>query len=223
MDTCSSLIVSHLLNTKYLPIDSFLIIEEISLCVVFFLFLHRRHCKNNMVIPIESPEVLPMTNVRVKKGSDGQKSFLKMKRSLIERKELHFRCCRTNDLMCIIALLGLILMIVDTEFRFKRIFITATMFIRPAISISTIILIGLVIYYHVLDVRLYAINNHIADWRVTLTLRGLLMIVCEIVVCSIHPFPYINKFAVLDNIPWLQMFLTLPSESLVFVIDICCF
>lgn len=165
-----------------------------------------------MASPVETSEIIPMSIVRVKKGSDGQKSFLKMKRSLIERKELHFRCCRVNDFMCVIALLGVILMIIDTEFRFKHITTTSTMLIRPALSISTIILIGLVIYYHVLDIRLYAINNHIADWRVTLTVRGLLIIISEIVVCSIHPFPYIDKFAVLDDVTWLQMALTLPSK-----------
>lgn len=164
------------------------------------------------MIPIELTEFVPTPDSRPKKTSDGKKSGLKMKRSLIERKELHFRCCRVNDLVCAVALLGLILMIIDTELRFKRISTTSIGIIRPLISVSTVFLIGLVVYYHVLDIRLYAINNHIADWRVTLTIRGLLMIVCEVIVCAIHPFPYIVKSSAFGDIVWLEMAVTLPSE-----------
>lgn len=169
-----------------------------------------------MVISIELPQFIRASNGRLKKIPDGGKSLLKMKLSLIERKKLHFRCCRVNDIMCIVALFGLILMIIDTEFRFKQISVTNAMIIRPSITISTIILLGLVIYYHALDIRLYAINNHIADWRVTLSVRGFLMIVAELVVCSIHPFPYIDRLSWFEGVTWLEMTLTLPS-SLIFV------
>lgn len=164
-----------------------------------------------MVISIELPQFIRASNGRVKKSSDGEKSLLKMKRSLAERKELHFRCCRVNDVMCVVALFGLILMIIDTELRFKQISMVNAIIIRPSITISTIILIGLVVYYHVLDIRLYAINNHIADWRVTLSIRGFLMIISEMFVCSIHPFPFIEKLSWFDDASWVEMALTLPS------------
>jgi hypothetical protein len=165
-----------------------------------------------MVIPMELVEFAPMSRPRHKKISDGIKSILKIKRTLIERKELHFRCCRVNDMMCIIALFGLVLMIIDTEFRLNEISKMSVIIIRPLISISTVILIGLVLYYRVLDSRLYATNNHIADWRVTLTVRDLLMTICEVIVCSIHPFPYIVKSSSFGGVVWLEMVLTLPSK-----------
>lgn len=175
-------------------------------------FLSIETNNNNMAIPIDMVEFVPISGARGKKTSDGEKSILKLKRSLIDRKELHFRCCRVNDIICIVALFGLVLMIIDTEFRFNHISKTGDIIIRSLISISTMILIVLVIYYHVLDIRLYAINNHIADWRVTLTIRGLMMTICEVIVCSIHPFPYIIKSSSLQNIVWLEMVLTLPSN-----------
>jgi cytochrome bd-type quinol oxidase subunit 2 len=165
-----------------------------------------------MVIPIELVDLVPMSETRQKKISDGEKS-LKMKRSLIERKELHFRCCRVTNVMCVIALFGVILMIIDTELRLDQISKTSDIIIRPLISISTVILIGLVICYHTLDIRLYAINNHIADWRVILTVRHLVMIICEVIICAIHPFPFIVKSSSLGDVLWIDMVLTLPSKS----------
>jgi hypothetical protein len=165
-----------------------------------------------MVIPIELVDLVPMSRARQKKISDGAKSMLRMKLSLIERKELHFRCCRVTDMMCFIALFGVVLMIIDTELRLNQISKTSDIIIRPLISFSTVILIGLVIYYHILDIRLYAINNHIVDWRLTVTIRSLLMIISEVIVCAIHPFPYITKISSLSDVLWLDMLLTLPSK-----------
>ena len=103
-------------------------------------------------------------------------------------------------------------MIIDTELRLNEISKTNITIIRPLITISSMILMGLVVYYHILDIRLYAINNHIADWRVTLKIRGLLTIICEVIVCAIHPFPYILKFSTSHDVAWLEMVLSLPSK-----------
>jgi hypothetical protein len=172
-----------------------------------------------MVIPTELVDLVTVSEVRQKKVSDGEKS-LKMKRSLAERKELHFRCCRVTDMMCIIALFGVILMIIDTELRLNQTSKTSDIFIRPLISISTVILLGLAIYYHMLDIRLYTINNHIGDWRVILTVKNLLVIMCEMVLCAIHPFPFINKLSSPGDGFWLDMMLTLPSKSFSFFCEL---
>jgi hypothetical protein len=154
----------------------------------------------------------PILGSRHKKTAEGGKPIWKIKRSLIERKELHCRCRRVNDIMCVTAMFGLVLMIIDTELRLNHISKMSIIIIRPLISVSSVMLIGLIGYYHVLDIRLYAINNHIADWRVTMKLRGLLMIICEVIVCSIHPFPYISESSSSDDVVWLEMILTLPSK-----------
>jgi hypothetical protein len=167
---------------------------------------------NSVVMPIELVKIAPMLGSYQKKVSDGVKSILRIKRSLIERKELHCQCRRVNDIMCVIALFGLVLMIIDTELRLSQTSRTTITIIRPLISVSSVILVGLVVYYHILDVRLYAINNHIADWRVTLKIRGLLVIICEVIVCGIHPFPYILESLPSGDVAWLEMVFILPSK-----------
>ncbi|UJR11490.1 hypothetical protein I4U23_015670 [Adineta vaga] len=140
-----------------------------------------------------------------------------IKHHLIQRKELHFRCRQVNDFMCIIALAGLLLMIIDTELRLNETNSKILIFIRPSISILTILLVGLIFYYHALDIRLYTINNHIADWRVTIDFRAILLIICEILVCSIHPLPFYDKPLSKDS-AWLKIFLTFPMFGRLYLI-----
>jgi hypothetical protein len=113
--------------------------------------------------------------------------------------------------MCLVGLFGIILMIIDTELRSNQVNGIVIIFIRILITISTIFLVGLVLYYHAINIRLYTINNHIVDWRVTLSLNAILMIICEVLVCVIHPFPYVNQTSS-NDFAWIDMFLTLPSK-----------
>ncbi|UJR17564.1 hypothetical protein I4U23_004460 [Adineta vaga] len=179
-----------------------------------------RYMENHHIrMPFKLTEVIAMPESHSKKLSDEKKSILSMKHSLIERKNLHFRCRRVNDIMCFIALFGLILMIIDTECRFNQVDEQRIIIIRPLISCSSVILVGLVLYYHMLDIRLYAINNHIADWRVTLKIRGIIIVICEIVICIIHPFPYISKISSSnDDFVWIDMILTLPMFARLYLI-----
>jgi hypothetical protein len=164
-----------------------------------------------MMTAIEFFASLPMSRRSSKINYDEQKAAATIKHQLIERKELHYRRRQVNDYMCIIALIGLVLMIIDTELRLYDFDLTIMIFIRPCISISTIVLVGLVLYYHVLNIRLYTINNHIVDWRVTLNIRAILIIICEVLICLIHPFPHNHKTSPNDS-GWREMFLTLPSK-----------
>ena len=160
---------------------------------------------------IEFVASLPMSRIHNEIDSEEQKLAAKIKHQLIERKQLHFRCCQVNDIMCIIGMFGLVLMIIDAELRLNEVNTSVTIFIRSLISISTMFLVGLVLYYHALNIRLYTINNHIADWRVTMSIPAILMILCEVVVCVIHPFPYIEETSS-NNSGWFEMFVTLPSK-----------
>ncbi|CAF0815305.1 unnamed protein product [Adineta ricciae] len=141
----------------------------------------------------------------------------KIKYQLIERKKLHFRCCQVNDIMCIIALFGLLSMIIDTELRLNDIESNLLIFLRPSISISTLLLVGLILYYHALNIQLYTINNHIADWRVTIDFRALLLVLCEVLVCSIHPFAFDDKTLSTES-AWLKIFLTFPMFARLYLI-----
>ena len=99
-----------------------------------------------------------------------------------------------SDVMCFLGLFGIILMLISNELIFhsninrdhqRRI----CWFIQLSITVSTIGLVGLVIFYHCSNIRLYAIENSLTNCRVRFTLQGSLLIIVEIVICAIHPIP----------------------------------
>lgn len=94
--------------------------------------------------------------------------------------------------MCFLGLFGIILMIISNEIIFaigtdKDTIVT--WLIKLTISISTIILIALLLYYHKLDINLYCITNAFSNWRFVLTTMRIFQIIVEILICSIHPIP----------------------------------
>jgi len=164
-----------------------------------------------MMTAIEFVASLPTSLKNSKMDCDDRKSSANIRYQLIQRKQLHYRRKRLNDSMCFIALFGILLMIIDTELRLNQINLKLMILIRLLIGISTLFLVIFVLYYHILDIRLYTINNHIADWRVTLNIRTILIILCEMFVCSIHPFPYNDKTSINDS-SLIKIFVTLPSK-----------
>ena len=86
-----------------------------------------------------------------------------------------------------LGLVGLVLMIAANELTFTRkenIDSVASWFIKLFISISTAILLGLVFYYHYLDLVLYSAQNSLHNWRVGLTPKKIAFIMAELVVCG---------------------------------------
>ncbi|CAF3504324.1 unnamed protein product [Rotaria sp. Silwood1] len=119
-------------------------------------------------------------------------SLSNISRRLAMRKKLHNRITFVTDIMCFLGILGIILMIIENEITFSRINTDDTILtwsIKLIITFSTVILIGLIMHYHYLEVSLYAVNNAIEDSRVTITTKRIFLIVFEIAVCSIHPIP----------------------------------
>ena len=57
------------------------------------------------------------------------------------------------------------------------------------ITISTLILLALLVYYHYLALKLYSNQNSISDHRVGLSWRKIFLISLELIICFIHPFP----------------------------------
>ena len=167
--------------------------------------------ERSMMTAIEFVKSLRMSQTSSKAEYEEELASRKMKNQLIERRDLHFRCRRVNDLMCFVALFGVVMMVVDCELRFAAFPSAILIFTRSLVTVSTLLLVGLVLYYHALDIRLYAINNHIADWRITITIRNILFIICECLVCSVHPFFDYGKST--SRLSWMEVFLTLPSSS----------
>jgi potassium intermediate/small conductance calcium-activated channel subfamily N protein 2 len=125
--------------------------------------------------------------------------------------------------MCFLGLFGIALMIIDNEITFATDDDKDTVInwiIKLIISCSTVILIGLVLYYHKLDLKLYCIRNSVDDWRIGLTSKKIFFIIIEILVCAIHPVPrhFYNSTTIspIDTLPIsytsLDVALGLPSK-----------
>ncbi|CAF3597163.1 unnamed protein product [Adineta steineri] len=120
---------------------------------------------------------------------------------LLKRKLLHNRLYIITYIMCFLGLLGILLMIINNEIIFLNIndkdrYIC--WFIKLIITITTIILVLLVFYYHRLDLDLYAVSNSFNHWRIGLTTTRIFLILFEAFICMIHPmplyFPFISNF-----------------------------
>lgn len=103
-----------------------------------------------------------------------------------------FSSCFITHIMCFLGLSGLVLMMIENELTFRSIEhqqAWLSSLIKITISITTMILVILVIYYNRLDLEMYAVNNSLGNWRVGLTGKKIFMIALELFICSIHPFP----------------------------------
>lgn len=94
--------------------------------------------------------------------------------------------------MCFLGILGIALMIIENELSFNRIDhknTTFSLLIKATITFTTILLVGLVFYYHRIDINLYCVDNSIDDWRIALTRGRIFAILFEAFICLIHPIP----------------------------------
>ncbi|XP_068197645.1 small conductance calcium-activated potassium channel protein 1a isoform X3 [Antennarius striatus] len=61
--------------------------------------------------------------------------------------------------------------------------------LKCLISLSTVILLGLIIMYHAREIQLFMVDNGADDWRIAMTYERIFFIVLELLVCAIHPIP----------------------------------
>ncbi|XP_013409914.1 small conductance calcium-activated potassium channel protein [Lingula anatina] len=111
---------------------------------------------------------------------------------LAKRKTFFARRRKVADATFALALLGIMIMIVETEFTISGTYSkesAASFFMKTLITISTLALMGFLAWYHVIDVRLYMIDNNIDDWRLAMSKERVLKIVVEFIICAIHPPP----------------------------------
>ncbi|KAI6216348.1 CaMBD domain-containing protein [Aphelenchoides fujianensis] len=109
-----------------------------------------------------------------------------------QRKQLFQRRNKVCDLSLILGLLGLILVVVDTELTALAIiskFSIVSLAIRSLVVASTAALIISLINYHRIEVKIALIDSGADDWRVALTTERIIKLGIEISVCAICPFP----------------------------------
>uniref|UniRef100_T1KA83 Uncharacterized protein n=1 Tax=Tetranychus urticae TaxID=32264 RepID=T1KA83_TETUR len=73
------------------------------------------------------------------------------------------------------------------EHQFASVFSTA---LKTLITVSTLMLVGLIVAYHALEVQqLFMIDNCADDWRIAMTCQRMSSIMIELLICAVHPIP----------------------------------
>ncbi|XP_051575488.1 small conductance calcium-activated potassium channel protein 3-like isoform X2 [Myxocyprinus asiaticus] len=91
---------------------------------------------------------------------------------------------------------GIVVMVIETELSWG-VYNKSSMYslaLKCLISLSTIILLGLIIAYHAREVQLFVIDNGADDWRIAMTMERVLLITLELIVSAVHPVPGDFKF-----------------------------
>ncbi|CAF1257902.1 unnamed protein product [Adineta steineri] len=107
-------------------------------------------------------------------------------------KFLNARLALVSDIMCFLGITGLVLMIAENELTFNRVNngdTQASWSIKLIISATTTMLLGLICYYHYLDLKLYTVRNALEEIRVGITKSRICWFISEIVICAVHPMP----------------------------------
>ncbi|XP_052768591.1 small conductance calcium-activated potassium channel protein-like isoform X2 [Mya arenaria] len=139
------------------------------------------------------------------------------------RKQLYEKRKKVSDYCLVFGMFGIILMVLETELTMADIYTKKSpysLLIKTLISISTVILLGLILAYHGLEVQLFAVDNCVEDWRVAITPRRIAQLTVEVVACAIHPVPGDFKFTwntmhhegnrLLSSIVSIDILLSLP-------------
>ncbi|XP_055486140.1 small conductance calcium-activated potassium channel protein 3-like [Leucoraja erinacea] len=107
------------------------------------------------------------------------------RRALFEKRK------RLSDYALIFGMFGIIVMVIETELSWGLYSKTSkySMSLKCLISLSTMILLGLIVAYHAREVQLFMIDNGADDWRIAMTYERIFFMSVEMVVCAIHPIP----------------------------------
>ncbi|XP_046639575.1 small conductance calcium-activated potassium channel protein-like isoform X2 [Daphnia pulicaria] len=108
------------------------------------------------------------------------------------RKELFEKRKLISDFALVFGIFGIIVMVIESElasygFYTKSSFYSSTL--KTLISVSTVVLLGLIVTYHVFAVQIFLIQNCVDDWRIAMTWKRIIQITLELLVCAVHPIP----------------------------------
>nr|XP_023418839.1 small conductance calcium-activated potassium channel protein 1 [Cavia porcellus] len=112
------------------------------------------------------------------------------RRALFEKRK------RLSDYALIFGMFGIVVMVTETELSWS-VYTKASLYsfaLKCLISLSTVILLGLVVLYHAREIQLFMADNGADDWRIAMTRERILLISLELAVCAIHPVPGHYRF-----------------------------
>ncbi|XP_027709040.1 small conductance calcium-activated potassium channel protein 1 isoform X3 [Vombatus ursinus] len=107
------------------------------------------------------------------------------------RRVLFEKRKRLSDYALIFGMFGIVVMVTETELSWgvytKESSYSFTL--KCLISLSTVILLGLIIMYHAREIQLFMVDNGADDWRIAMTCERIFFIALELAVCAVHPVP----------------------------------
>ncbi|XP_040846758.1 small conductance calcium-activated potassium channel protein 1 isoform X1 [Ochotona curzoniae] len=112
------------------------------------------------------------------------------RRALFEKRK------RLSDYALIFGMFGIAVMVTETELSWG-VYSKESLHsfaLKCLISLSTVILLGLVVLYHAREIQLFMVDNGADDWRIAMTCERVLLISLELAVCAIHPVPGHYRF-----------------------------
>ncbi|NXA63405.1 KCNN2 protein, partial [Mohoua ochrocephala] len=124
-------------------------------------------------------------------GKSSKKKNQNIGYKLGHRRALFEKRKRLSDYALIFGMFGIVVMVIETELSWGA-YTKESLYslaLKCLISLSTIILLGLVIVYHAREIQLFMVDNGADDWRIAMTYERIFFICLEILVCAIHPIP----------------------------------
>ncbi|CAO1420117.1 unnamed protein product [Diamesa hyperborea] len=114
------------------------------------------------------------------------------------RKALFEKRKRISDYALVMGMFGIIVMVIENELCSAGVYTKHDFYstaLKTLITVSTVILVGLIVAYHALEVQLFMIDNCADDWRIAMTWQRMSQIALEITICAIHPIPGEHYFS----------------------------
>ncbi|CAF1229015.1 unnamed protein product [Rotaria magnacalcarata] len=108
------------------------------------------------------------------------------------RKLLFEKRRKASDYALFFAMVGLLLMVLEQELTMAKVYDKGdwcSLLLKSFITLSTLVLVAMIIFYHALEVKLFMIDNCLDDWRIAMTWQRVLQIGSEVSICAIHPIP----------------------------------
>ncbi|NWS09750.1 KCNN2 protein, partial [Pachyramphus minor] len=124
-------------------------------------------------------------------GKSSKKKNQNIGYKLGHRRALFEKRKRLSDYALIFGMFGIVVMVIETELSWGA-YTKESLYslaLKCLISLSTIILLGLIIVYHAREIQLFMVDNGADDWRIAMTYERIFFICLEILVCAIHPVP----------------------------------
>ncbi|XP_039291578.1 small conductance calcium-activated potassium channel protein isoform X2 [Nilaparvata lugens] len=125
-------------------------------------------------------------------GSNGASGKPNVGYRLGRRKALFEKRKRISDYALVLGMFGILVMVIENELSSAGVYTKASFYstsLKTLISVSTVILLGLIVAYHALEVQLFMIDNCADDWRIAMTWQRISQISMELAICAVHPIP----------------------------------